>query len=145
MRPRPTGPCPSDAGGTASGAPTPAHLLSATDPRIRRVLGVMERECGSPLTVSRLAEIAGLSRSRFAHLFRAETGGRFRPTLRETRLSGAQALLGGSSLSVKEIACRVGFLSASAFSRAFRKRYGQAPSQWRRRHSEMGIARLDNT
>jgi AraC family transcriptional regulator of arabinose operon len=109
------------------------------------VLDVMERECGSALTASHLAEVASLGRSRFEHLFKAETGARFKPTLRHIRLSKAQMLLAGAGLSVKEIACRVGFLSTSAFSRAFRKRYGQPPSQWRRRHSQMGIARLDNT
>jgi transcriptional regulator GlxA family with amidase domain len=103
----------------------------------------MEREYGSRLTASHLAEVAGLSRSRFEHLFKAETGERFRRALRDIRLSRADALLAGSTLSIKEVACRVGFLSTASFSRAFTERYGQAPSQWRGRHSQIGIARLD--
>jgi transcriptional regulator GlxA family with amidase domain len=104
----------------------------------------MERGYSSHLTASHLAEAAGLSRSRFEHLFKGETGERFRPTLRQIRLSKGQELLAESRLSVKEVACRVGFLSAPAFSPAFKKQYGQPPSQWRRRHSEKDIARLDN-
>jgi transcriptional regulator GlxA family with amidase domain len=92
----------------------------------------MEREYGSRLTATHLAEVVGLSRFRFEHLFKAETGRRFRASLRQIRLSKANTLLAKSSLSIKEIACRVGFLSTPAFSRAFRKRYGQPPSQWRR-------------
>jgi len=104
----------------------------------------MEREYGSRLTASHMAEVVGLGLSRFEHLFKAETGERFRPALRRVRLSKAEKLLAASSLTVKEIACRVGFLSTSAFSRAFAKRYGQGPSQWRRRRSQLGITRLDN-
>jgi len=97
----------------------------------------MEQEYGSALTASHLAELVGLSRSRFEHLFKAETRERFRPALRQIRLSKAETLLAGSTLSIKETACRVGFLSTPAFSRAFKKQYGQSPSQWRRRRAEV--------
>jgi transcriptional regulator GlxA family with amidase domain len=135
---------PSDVGELAPEAPAASLLLPAGDHRIRRVLGVMEREYGSRLSANRLANFVGLSRSRFEHLFKAETGARFKPALRQIRLQKAQTFLAKSSLSVKEIACRAGFLSTSAFSRGFAKWYGQAPSRWRRRHSQTGIARLDN-
>lgn len=123
---------PSYLGEPAPDVPTAPPPLSAADHRIRRVLEVMEREYSSALTAIRLAGVLGLSRSRFEHLFKAETGGRFRPTLRQIRLSKAQTLLAKSSLSIKEVAFRVGFQSTPAFSRAFQKQYGQPPSQWRR-------------
>jgi transcriptional regulator GlxA family with amidase domain len=110
--------------------------LSTTGYRIRRVLELMEREYSSPMTASRMAEVVGLSRSRFGHLFKAETGKRFRSALRQIRLSKAQTLLAKSRLGIREIAFRVGFLSTPAFSRAFAKRYGQSPSQWRRRQAK---------
>ena len=124
--------------------PVRAKRGRLSDTRIRRVLELMEREYASRLTASQLAGVVGLSRSRFEHLFKAETGARLRPALRQIRLQRAQALLAKSSLSIKEIACRVGFLSTSGFARAFARRYGQAPCQWRRRQSQIGIARLDN-
>ena len=107
-------------------------------------LEYMQAHCAEHLTVSLVAEQAGLSRSRFEHLLKREAGESFTLSLRRLRLEKAKCLLADPSLSVKEIACRVGFLSTSAFSRAFRKLYGQPPSQWRRRHSQMGIARLNN-
>jgi len=61
----------------------------------------MEQEYSSRLTASRLAKVVGVSRSRFEHLFKAETGARFRPTLREIRLSKAQTLLAKPILSIK--------------------------------------------
>jgi len=113
--------------------------------RIRLALEFTQAHCAEHLTVSLVAAQVGLSRSRFEHLFRAETGRRFKPALRQVRLSESQSLLARSELRIKEIAYRVGFRSAWAFSRAFRKVYGQPASQWRRRHSQVGIARLDNT
>jgi AraC family transcriptional regulator of arabinose operon len=113
-------------------------LLSTVDQRIRRVIEVMEREHGSRLTASHLAEVIGLSQSRLQHLFKAETGGTLRPTLRDIRLSKAQTLLLESRLSIKEVASRVGFLSTPAFSRAFRKRFALPASQWRRGQHGVG-------
>lgn len=137
MRRRATSRWPTEVGEFAAEPRTASLLLSATDHRIRRVLDVMEREYSSRLTASHLAEVIGLSRSRFEHLFKAETGARFRPTLRQIRLSKSQTLLVNSTLSIKQVACRVGFLSTPAFSRAFGKRNGQPPSQWRRRQTEV--------
>ena len=128
---------PSDVGEFPPQAPIASLLPPATDHRIRRALEVMEREYSSALTATRMAEVLGLSRSRFEHLFKAETGGRFRPTLREIRLSKARTLLAKSILSIKEVACGAGFVSTSAFSRAFVKRYGQPPSRWRGRQTEV--------
>jgi transcriptional regulator GlxA family with amidase domain len=97
----------------------------------------MEHEYGNHLTARYLAERLGISRSRFEHLFKAQTGESFRPTLRQLRLSKAQELLVKSSLSIKEIAGRVGFSGTPSFSRAFQRCYGQPPSRWRRRHAEV--------
>ncbi len=108
------------------------------DHRIRRALEVMKRDYRSCLTAAHLAGAVGLSRSRFEHLFAAETGRGFKPALRHIRLSESCILLAESNLSIKEIADRVGFRSAPAFSRAFEKLYGEPPSQWRRRHAEVG-------
>ena len=132
---RAVGRCPSDGAELAPQGPVPPRVL---DPRIRQALGVMGRDYGSRLTATHLAEVVGLSRSRFEHLFTAETGRRFRPALRHIRLSKSQALLRNSNLSVKEIADRVGFRSGVAFSRAFEELYGEPPSQWRRRAAEVG-------
>jgi len=43
----------------------------------------------------------------------------------------AAELLASSDLSVSQIANRVGYDSQEAFSRAFKRRMGDAPSTWR--------------
>jgi AraC-like DNA-binding protein len=47
------------------------------------------------------------------------------------RLALAKALIETTSLSTAEIAYRVGYDSPEAFSRAFKRETGVAPSSWR--------------
>jgi AraC-like DNA-binding protein len=43
----------------------------------------------------------------------------------------AGALLSEGSLTVAQIAARVGYDAPEAFSRAFKREFGQAPAEWR--------------
>ena len=52
--------------------------------------------------------------------------------LTEWRMHIAAELLASTDLSVGQIARRVGYDSQEAFSRAFKRRMGAAPSVWRR-------------
>lgn len=49
----------------------------------------------------------------------------------------AAALLADPHLSVLQVATRVGFDSASSFTRAFRGAWGRPPSAYRRHGSEL--------
>jgi AraC-like DNA-binding protein len=102
------------------------------DTRIVHALKAMHGNFDQRLRVSRLAEQAGLSRSRFEHIFREQTGLSFKAMLQEFRLTVAERLLGDRRLSVKEVASLVGYSSSPTFSREFRKRFGIAPSPYRR-------------
>lgn len=121
-----------------------SRSFPSTDYRIRRALEIMERDYSQHLSATQLAAAVNLSRSRFEHLFKAVTGRRFKPTLREIRLARARALLADRGLSVKEVAGRVGFATMAALSRAFAQRFGLPPSEWRRSTLEKQVARSDN-
>ena len=101
------------------------------DSRIRLALEFIKGHCGEPLTVSRVGEQVGLSRSRFQHVFRRETGATFRECLRETRLAKACALLASRRLRVKEVSAQCGYARACDLTRAFEARFGLSPSQYR--------------
>ncbi len=107
------------------------------DPRIGRALKSMERMCSEHLDISRYAEEAGLSRWRFEHLFKAQTGLTPRAMLREFCLAKAQGLLADARLRVKEVAYRCGYRSTPTFSRNFRG-VSQSPPR------STGVARSDN-
>jgi transcriptional regulator GlxA family with amidase domain len=102
------------------------------DPRVAWAIEEMQRRMHEALAVPDLARAVNLSRSRFAHLFREQTGvapGRY---LREFRLDRARLLLETTTLSVKEVMAAVGINDPSHFSRDFQRVYGASPREWRR-------------
>jgi AraC family transcriptional regulator of arabinose operon len=81
--------------------------------------------------VGELAKIAGMSASRFAHLFRRQVGVPPQQFVEQRRLMRAEQLLKHSSLSVKEISHDVGFRSPFYFSLRFKSRTGKSPRAYR--------------
>ncbi len=59
----------------------------------------------------------------------------------DLRLDAARRLLQQTERSLMEIAVACGFASASAFSRAFRRRYGRSPRDVRREGITTGALR----
>jgi signal transduction histidine kinase/DNA-binding response OmpR family regulator len=82
------------------------------------------------LTVDRLATDLGMSARQLQRKLSALTDETPGARLRRLRLERAAALLTEEGLSVKEASGTVGFQSESAFGRAFRQRYGVAPSEY---------------
>ncbi len=84
-----------------------------------------------PLTVEQLAERAAMSPRSFARRFRAETGTTPAAHLEALRIEAARRLLETSDLGIPAIAARVGMRRAETFHRAFRRRCGTTPDQYR--------------
>lgn len=101
------------------------------DPRVASALQVVRDTYDADLTVDGLARKAGLSEVQFRHLFTRATGQTPRRYIVEHRLKVAVGLLESSTLSVKEIAHRVGFNSDHYFHRTFKSAYGATPSAYR--------------
>jgi len=104
---------------------------STIDARIARVLEAMERQMAEPFTVCDLAAIAGLSPSRFAHLFRRTVGMSPLRHLHTLRMRRAQQLLETSSLPIRDVMQQVGWRDPSHFSKNFKRRFGVAPRRYR--------------
>lgn len=78
-----------------------------------------------------MARTVGVSPAHFSRLFRAHTG---KPPNRfyiETRLEVAQTMLEFSRMNISQIAERLGYPDAFAFSHQFKKYVGISPSEWR--------------
>ncbi len=113
--------------------PELARVIEAmTDAQIGRALELMHKDAGKPWTVESLALEVGMSRSRFAERFSALMGDGPMSYLADWRLQRALVLLGQPRVSVQEVAARVGYLSAAAFTRAFSQKFGAPPSDHRR-------------
>jgi AraC-like DNA-binding protein len=101
--------------------------------RLRRVLRVIESE--TPRHVRDLAAGCRLSQSHLQHLFKRHTGIRLGHLLNQQRLERAADLLAHSEMSIKEVACAVGYEHTSSFSRAFLRWFETVPSQYRRQNA----------
>jgi|SRR3982751_5567934 AraC-like DNA-binding protein len=97
-----------------------------------RVQYVIERKfTDASLTIEAVARILGISAQHVCRVLRRERGLTFADLLRDVRLREARRLLRESSYSMKEIAFRVGFRHPSQFTRAFTRRCGIPPSEYR--------------
>ncbi len=113
----------------ADSAP-PGLLRGLEDERLARALKQMHAHIGRAWTVDHLAKIATLSRSAFFERFTRIVGVAPMAYLLSWRMEIAKDLLRDDALTVSEIAERVGYGSTSAFSVAFSRCVGQAPSRY---------------
>jgi AraC-like DNA-binding protein len=91
----------------------------------------MSEHLDQPLRVSALAALANLSQAHFSVLFKQQTGCSPRDYLHLLRIHRACQLLRGSTLSVKEIASRLGYQDQFHFSRQFKAFQGLSPTEYR--------------
>ncbi len=104
------------------------------DDRIRQTMEFACQHLSDRLSLDGLAESAGLSVSRLAHLFREQTGLTPQNYVEQQRLTRACQLLQFTSKSVKEISSQVGFQSPFYFTLRFKRATGQSPRAWRAGH-----------
>ncbi len=97
------------------------------------VIEHIDRHLDQDLDLEALAEVANFSPFHFHRLFRALTGEALGDYVRRRRLEiAAVRLRAQPAVPVLQIALGVGFGSAEAFTRAFRARFGEAPTHYRK-------------
>lgn len=98
--------------------------------RMHEARNDIERSFGDAnLTVSQLAEQAGVSETYFRREFRAYFGTSPSAYLKKTRIENARLLLSTGYYKVSEVAARCGFQSLSYFSYEFHRLTGQTPME----------------
>jgi AraC-like DNA-binding protein len=113
-------------------------LAGLRDPFIGKALSLMHAKPAHAWTLEELAKLVGQSRSVLAERFADVVGIPPMQYLSKWRMQIAAECLGSGNTSLSEIAARVGYESDSAFSRAFKKMTGIAPSAWRRGSVQQG-------
>ena len=101
-------------------------LAGLSDTRISRAIVAMHDKPGREWRNEELADIAGLSLSRFAEVFQAHLGEAPQSYLRRWRMTLARQDIERGD-RVKAVSRRYGYASSEAFGRAFQKQYGQNP------------------
>jgi AraC-like DNA-binding protein len=102
-----------------------------TESRIEAVLAHIQQHLAGRLSRSALAEVAGLSPTRFHYVFAEATGVSPTQYVITQRMHRARELLVGTSESVKAIARDCGFADPARFSRFFHKKVGISPLAYR--------------
>jgi AraC-like DNA-binding protein len=110
-----------------------AHFLGISpiarvlDPRVMAAIQRMSGTLGENLTAEDCAQRAGLSFSRFTHLFTRQTGTSFRRLRAWKRARGLMPLVRNSA-SLVDVALDTGYADSTHFSHSIRQFYGYKPS-----------------
>lgn len=100
-------------------------------PAIARVMAHVETNLGQPLQVERLARLAEMSRGHFVRQFSAAVGTPPSDFVLNRRIERIERLLLATDMSVVAIAQATGFADANYLAKAFRRKRGVAPLQFR--------------
>jgi AraC-like DNA-binding protein len=106
-------------------------LAGLADARLAKALVALHEDPTRAWELSDMAALAGMSRARFAVHFREVTGDTPADYLASWRITLAQGML-RAGRPLKHVALEVGYGSASALTRAFIRKIGQAPTRWLR-------------
>lgn len=104
--------------------------IGQSNERLARIKQAADRLAADPaaaLAIPDLAAAAGMSVTTFHRQFKAMTGHSPIAFQRQLRLLEARKLLTGGQANVSGVAHRVGYVSASQFSREYKSLFGRAP------------------
>ena len=98
----------------------------ALDPRVVRSIVQIGKFCGEPVTAASCATEAGLSPSRFLHLFKEETGISFR-SFRAWKRARHLLHFANQDINLAHLAQDIGYPDSTHFSHSIRRFYGLKP------------------
>ena len=116
------------------------NVQSAATPRLRELIASVSADPLGDLSVPRLADRAGMSERTFSRVFHKETGVGPAAFVEMARVDRAKALLETSDWPLARVAERAGFGSVEALHRAFNKRVGASPGEYRARFGHVPLA-----
>jgi YesN/AraC family two-component response regulator len=105
---------------------TPAEVIAA-------VRDYIDRHYQSDIKVEDLAERFFFSKEYLTRLFRNQYGCPIYEYVLQVRMNNAKEYLLNPSLTIQQIAERMGYSNANYFGKAFKRRYGLTPSEFRGR------------
>jgi AraC family transcriptional regulator of adaptative response / methylphosphotriester-DNA alkyltransferase methyltransferase len=111
-------------------------LQRPTTTRLRRSLfeeavAIVEQEYADDLALDDIARRVATSRRQLQRAYSEIGDTTFREHLTAVRMDRAGELLRHQSLTIREVAHRVGYRQPAQFAKAFRRRHGAAPSGFR--------------
>jgi transcriptional regulator GlxA family with amidase domain len=117
------------------------NVQAAATPRLRQLIADVSADPTGDLSVPELAARAGMSERTFSRVFQKETGVGPATFVELARVNRAKTLLETSDWSLGRVAERAGFGSVEGLHRAFNKRVGVTPGEYRARFGHVPLAR----
>lgn len=112
--------------------PSPATRLDTAAHRLAEAFtALVERDFRSPAGVQHYARLLGVTPTHLSRVCRKVAGRPALDILTDRRHFEARRLLRDTNVQISEVARQCGFTSAAYFTRAFRARSGQSPSEFR--------------
>ncbi len=105
--------------------------------RINKVVQFINNHLGENLDLQTLASVGNYSTYHFHRIMRAHFGESLGAYIVRLRLETAVSLLRFSEVSISDIAFKVGYESPSSFNKAFKKRFGVSPNEYRQNNSSL--------
>jgi AraC-like DNA-binding protein len=116
----------------AEDVPETGWLAAVRDPSLGRCLSLIHAAPGREWTLAELARASGLSRSALGDHFAACLGMSPIRYVRDWRLYLASVQLRLADKALAAVAHEAGYSTEAAFNRAFARRFGKPPAEWRR-------------
>lgn len=101
---------------------------------IEQILQWVDGNLTHPIRINDIALRSGYSKWHLQRLFLKVTSKKIGEYVRERRLDEALKALLSSHCSIMNIGLDFGFCSQQSFTRAFTRKYGMPPGEYRRRH-----------
>ncbi|WP_201211115.1 response regulator [Rhodocyclus purpureus] len=112
-----------------------AQSVNREQDLFNRAVTLLKAHLSQPPSLTDLAHELGTNARKLTEVFRKQVGMTVFDFVLELRLEKARLWLDRGELQVRTIADRIGYRNAGDFTRAFRRRYGVSPSEYRRQAS----------
>ena len=106
---------------------------SGENPIVVKARQYIDGHLSELLSLEGLADILGVSPFYLSKVFKDTTGETYINYVTSARLEKAKKLLADGALIIKEISATVGYADQNYFSKLFRQKYGQTPSEYRQK------------
>lgn len=107
--------------------------------RLSGITSYMKENYRSSLSLEKVAEKFGYSPTYLSRMFQKYAGITFKDHMQNIRLGHALKDLENGEYSITETAIRNGFSGSKALARAFRKKYGMLPSEYRAKRERKSL------
>ncbi len=103
---------------------------------VSRIVHYCHEHYRDDITVRDIAETLHISKSTVSHIFSTQLRVSFPDYIHELRLADAVDMLENETVSITQVAELSGFSTIRTFNRAFRKKYGISPTEYRKNQEQ---------